>query len=53
MISLFILRLALGFAEAPSFPANARIVANWFPKSERGTASAIFNASQYFSVVAV
>jgi len=52
MISLFILRLALGVAECPSFPANARIVANWFPKSERGTASAIFNASQYFSVVA-
>jgi ACS family glucarate transporter-like MFS transporter len=52
MISLFILRFALGFAECPSFPANARIVANWFPKSERGTASAIFNASQYFSVVA-
>jgi ACS family glucarate transporter-like MFS transporter len=52
MISLFMLRLALGFAECPSFPANARIVANWFPKSERGTASAIFNASQYMSVVA-
>jgi len=52
MISLFILRMALGVAECPSFPANARIVANWFPNSERGTASAIFNASQYFSVVA-
>jgi ACS family glucarate transporter-like MFS transporter len=52
MISLFLLRLALGFAECPSFPANARIVANWFPHSERGTASAIFNASQYFSLVA-
>ncbi|HEX2760747.1 MAG TPA: MFS transporter, partial [Rhizomicrobium sp.] len=52
MISLFILRLALGLAECPSFPANARIVANWFPNSERGTASAIFNASQYFSLVA-
>jgi ACS family glucarate transporter-like MFS transporter len=52
MISLFLMRLALGFAECPSFPANARIVANWFPKAERGTASAIFNASQYFSVVA-
>lgn len=52
MVSLFMLRLALGFAECPSFPANARIVANWFPHSERGTASAIFNASQYFSVVA-
>jgi len=52
MISMFALRFALGFAECPSFPANARIVANWFPASERGTASAIFNASQYFSVPA-
>jgi ACS family glucarate transporter-like MFS transporter len=51
-VSLFALRFALGFAECPSFPANARIVANWFPNSERGTASAIFNASQYFSLVA-
>ncbi len=51
-ISLFALRFALGFSESPSFPANARIVANWFPNSERGTASAIFNASQYFSLVA-
>lgn len=52
MVSLFILRFALGVAESPSFPANARIVANWFPNSERGTASAIFNAAQYMSVVA-
>src|ERR1043165_7870085 len=51
-ISLFALRFALGFAESPSFPANARIVANWFPHSERGTASAIFYSSQYFSLVA-
>lgn len=51
-ISLFALRLALGASESPSFPANARIVANWFPNAERGTASAIFNASQYFSLVA-
>ena len=36
--------------EAPSFPANARIVAAWFPAKERGTASAIFNAAQYFSL---
>jgi ACS family glucarate transporter-like MFS transporter len=52
LISLFAVRFALGIAECPGFPANARIVANWFPSSERGTASAIFNASQYFSVVA-
>jgi len=44
--TLFILRFMLGFAEAPSFPANARIVAAWFPTKERGTASAIFNSAQ-------
>jgi ACS family glucarate transporter-like MFS transporter len=50
--ALFTLRFLMGVAEAPGFPANARIVATWFPSSERGTASAIFNASQYFSLVA-
>ncbi len=52
VISMFLLRFMVGFAESPSFPANARIVANWFPNAERGTASAIFNSSQYFSLVA-
>jgi len=49
-LTLFILRFMLGFSEAPSFPANARIVAAWFPTKERGTASAIFNSAQYFSL---
>ncbi len=49
---LFVMRFAVGLAESPSFPANARIVAAWFPGSERGTASAIFNSAQYFSLVA-
>ncbi len=48
---LFALRFLLGAAEAPSFPANARIVAAWFPTAERGTASAIFNSAQYFATV--
>ncbi|EFO1327567.1 MFS transporter [Escherichia coli] len=30
-ISMFFMRFMLGFSEAPSFPANARIVAAWFP----------------------
>ena len=51
-VVLFALRFMVGLAESPSFPANARIVAAWFPSSERGTASAIFNSAQYFSLVA-
>src|SRR4051795_13394140 len=47
--ALFALRLLVGLAEAPSFPANGRIVAAWFPANERGTASAIFNSAQYFA----
>ncbi len=48
---LFALRFMVGLAEAPSFPANGRIVAAWFPAAERGTASAIFNSAQYFATV--
>lgn len=51
-VALFVMRFLVGIAEGPSFPANARIVAAWFPSSERGTASAIFNSAQYFSLVA-
>lgn len=51
VVVLFALRLLVGLAEAPSFPANGRIVAAWFPASERGTASAVFNSAQYFSTV--
>lgn len=51
VLVLFGLRFLLGAAEAPSFPANARIVAAWFPTAERGQASAIFNSAQYFATV--
>lgn len=51
VILLFALRFLVGIAEAPSFPANARIVASWFPGNERGTASAFFNSGQYFATV--
>jgi MFS transporter, ACS family, glucarate transporter len=51
VVTLFALRFLVGLAEAPSFPGNARLVAAWFPGRERGTASAIFNSAQYFSLV--
>ncbi|MGI4944093.1 MAG: MFS transporter, partial [Janthinobacterium lividum] len=46
---LFMLRALVGAAEGPSFPGNGRIVADWFPARERGTASAIFNSAQYLA----
>jgi len=52
MVALFALRFAVGLAESPAFPANAKVVASWFPTTERGTASAIFNSAQYFAAVA-
>ncbi len=51
VVVLFSLRFLVGFAEAPSFPANGRIVSAWFPANERGTASAVFNSAQYFATV--
>jgi len=50
--AIFVLRLLSGLVQAPVFPGNGRIVAAWFPTAERGTASSIFNASQYFALVA-
>lgn len=51
VLVLFTLRFLVGGSEAPSFPANSRIVAAWFPDAERGTAAAIFNSAQYGSTV--
>lgn len=42
--SLFGLRLALGVGEAGAFPAAARVVEEWFPRRERGIASAIYDS---------
>ena len=48
--AIFVLRVLAGLAQAPVFPGNGRIVAAWFPASERGRASATFNAAQYFTL---
>jgi ACS family glucarate transporter-like MFS transporter len=44
------LRFLLGAAESPVGPASGRIIAAWFPSSERGVAGAIFNSAQYLSL---
>jgi len=49
--AIFVVRLCSGFAQSPVFPGNGRIVTAWFPTSERGRASAIFNSAQYFALL--
>lgn len=44
------LRFLLGVAESPVGPASTRVIAAWFPSSERGMAGAIFNSAQYISL---
>ena len=41
--SLFGLRLLLGAGEAPAYPSNAKVVAEWFPRHERAFATSIFD----------
>ena len=48
---MLILRFMLGVFESPVGPASGRIIAAWFPSTERGTAGAIFNSAQYVSLV--
>lgn len=50
-VSLLFLRLLVGLAEAPAFPANIRVVAAWFPAAERGIASTLFASATYFATV--
>jgi sugar phosphate permease len=45
--SMLTARLALGVGEAASFPTSGKVVRQWFPASERGLATAIFNAGSF------
>ena len=45
--SLLGLRLALGVAETPAFPANNALVSRWFPTKERGLATGAYTAGEY------
>lgn len=44
------IKVSDGAAEAPAFPANSRLTVQWFPNSERGLATAIYQAAQYISL---
>jgi MFS family permease len=38
-------RLLLGVAESPTFPANAKAISLWFPREQRGLATALFDSA--------
>ncbi len=42
-------RFLLGVGEAPTFPANAKAVGNWFPQEERSFATSLFDAAAKFA----
>jgi MFS transporter, ACS family, D-galactonate transporter len=50
--SLLGMRLGLGFAEAPCFPTNSRVVATWFPREERARATAVYTVGEYLGLAA-
>lgn len=45
----FAARFLLGIGEAPTFPANAKAVGNWFPQQERSFATSLFDAAAKFA----
>ncbi len=50
LFSMLGLRLFLGIAEAPCFPANSRIVTTWFPRHERGRATSVYTVGEYLGL---
>ncbi|MFL4476163.1 MFS transporter [Paeniglutamicibacter sp. MACA_103] len=48
---LILARIILGIAESPIFPGAMKATGYWFPRSERGTATAIFDSGQRLSNV--
>lgn len=48
--SLLAFRLGLGISEAPCFPTNSRVVAEWFPEHERAQATAVYTVGEYLGL---
>ncbi|WP_231756911.1 MFS transporter [Microbulbifer elongatus] len=43
-------RMAIGFFEAPSYPANNKIVTQWFSRQERASAIAVYTSGQFIGL---
>ena len=49
LATFFGARFLLGIGEAPTFPANAKAIGEWFPPGERGLPTAIFDGAAKFA----
>ena len=49
LTGFFLARFLLGIGEAPTFPANAKAIGQWFPARERSFATAVFDSAAKFS----
>jgi MFS transporter, ACS family, D-galactonate transporter len=48
---IFLSRLLLGIAEAPSFPASSKATGYWFPRTERALSTSLYDVGAKFSNV--
>lgn len=48
---IFLARLLLGIAEAPSFPASSKATGYWFPRAERALSTSLYDVGAKFSNV--
>jgi MFS transporter, ACS family, D-galactonate transporter len=50
LTTLVATRIGVGIFEAPCFPANSRVLATWFPQTERARANSIYSVGQYAGI---
>ncbi len=50
-VGIFLARLLLGIAEAPSFPASSKATGYWFPRAERALSTSLYDVGAKFSNV--
>jgi len=51
LVGFIVARMGLGFGESGIFPCTTKVIAEWFPQSQRGLATGVVNASTNIGAV--